>query len=70
MRVRRPLKIRIHLGIYLLQNLFNLTDREAENTSRDNAAFRLFCGCSIIKNWHVPDHTKIENFRSRLKAET
>ncbi len=67
--VGRPLKVRIHLGIYLLQKLFNLTDREAENTLRDNAAFRLFCGCSIIKSWHVPDHTKIEEFRSRLKSE-
>ncbi len=53
-----------------MQKFFNLTDREAENTLRDNAAFRLFCGCSIIKNWHVPDHIKIEEFRSRLKPET
>ncbi len=55
----------------MLQKLFNLTDdREAENTVRDNAAFRLFCGYGIIKNWHIPDHTKVEEFRSRLKPET
>ena len=52
--VGRPLKVRIHLGIYLLQTLFNLTDREAENTVRNNAAFRLFCGNNLIKCWHVP----------------
>lgn len=23
-----------------------------------------------MKNWHVPDHTKIEKFRSRLSEET
>ena len=42
--VVRPLKVRLHLGIYLLQQLFNLTDREAEDSLRDNGAFRLFCG--------------------------
>jgi len=28
--VGRPLRIRIHLGIYLLQQMFNLTDRQVE----------------------------------------
>lgn len=66
----RPLRVRIHLGVYLLQQLFNLTDREAEDSLRDNAAFRLFCGFQLLKKWHVPDHTKIEEFRSRLSPET
>lgn len=35
-----------------------------------NAAFQLFCGSAILKRWHVPDHTKIEDFRSRLSSET
>ena len=68
--VGRPLKVRIHIGIYLLQQLFNLTDREAEDSLRDNGAFRLFCGFQLLKKWHVLDHTKIEAFRSRLKPET
>lgn len=68
--VGRPLRVRIHLGIYLLQQLFNLTDRQAEYFLNDNAAFRLFCGYDIMKKWHVPDHTKIEEFRSRLLPET
>ncbi len=36
----RPLRVRIHLGVYLLQHMFNLTDRVAEQQVRDNAAFR------------------------------
>ena len=51
--------------------MFDLTDRVAEQQVRDNAAFRLlFCGYSLLKKWHAPDHTKIETFRSRLTAET
>jgi len=64
------LRIRIHLGIYLLQRLFDLTDRHAEYALHDNAAFRLFCGYGLMDKWHVPDHTKIEEFRSRLSPET
>ena len=66
----RPLRIRIHLGAYILQQMFNLTDRATEQHVRDNAAFRLFCGYGLLKTWHAPDHTKIETFRSRLSAET
>ncbi len=66
----RPLRVRIHLGVYLLQQMFNLTDRTAEHQVRDNAAFKLFCGYGLLKKWHAPDHTKIETFRSRLSAET
>jgi IS5 family transposase len=54
----------------VLQHLFDLTDRVAEQQVHDNAAFRLFCGYGLLKNWHAPDHTKIEAFRSRLTAET
>ncbi len=66
----RPLLVRIHLGAYILQQMFNLTDRVTEQQVRDNAAFRLFCGYGLLKKWHAPDHTKIEAFRSRLSAET
>lgn len=66
----RPLRIRIHLGVYVLQQMFNLTDRVTEQQVRDNAAFQLFCGYGFIKKWHAPDHTKIESFRSRLSPET
>ncbi|MFT4059502.1 MAG: transposase [Legionella sp.] len=66
----RPLRVRVHLGVYVVQQMFDLTDRMAEQQVRDNAAFRLFCGYGLLKKWHVPDHTKIEAFRSRLSPET
>lgn len=66
----RPLRVRIHLGVYILQQMFNLTDRAAEQHVRDNAVFRLFCGYGQMRKWHAPDHTKIEAFRSRLSSET
>lgn len=66
----RKLKVRIHLGAYLLQQLFNKTDREIEYDVKDNAAYQIFCGKGIVEKWHAPDHTKIEKFRSRLSEET
>jgi hypothetical protein len=66
----RKLKIRVHLSIFILQRLYNLTDRKAEYGLRDNAAYQLFCGVNIVEKWSVPDHTKIEKFRNRLSPET
>ena len=66
----RSLKLRIHLGAYLLQQLFNKTDRQTEYDIKDNAAYQLFCGKGLVKKWACPDHTKIEEFRSRLSPKT
>lgn len=66
----RKLKVRIHLGAYILQQLYNLTDRKVEYGIKDNAAYQIFCGRNIMDKWHAPDHTKIEEFRSRLSPET
>ncbi len=66
----RKLKLRIHLGTFLLQQLFNKTDRQMEYDLKDNAAYQLFSGKLIVHKWHAPDHTKIEEFRSRLSPET
>ena len=66
----RKLKLRSHLGALLLQWLYHLTDRQVEWAMKDNAAYQLFCGRSVVNNWHPPDHTKIEEFRSRLSPET
>ena len=66
----RKLKLRIHLGAFLLQWLYNLTDRQVEWGLKDNGAYRLFCGWGSVEQWQVPDHTKIEEFRSRLAPET
>jgi IS5 family transposase len=66
----RHLKLRIHLGAFLLQWLYHLTDRQVEWGLKDNAAYRLFCGWGSVEQWHAPDHTKIEEFRSRLSPDT
>ena len=66
----RKLKLRIHLGAFLLQWLYNLTDRQVEWGLTDNAAYQLFCGEGSVEKWQVPDHTKLEEFRSRLSPET
>lgn len=66
----RKLKLRTHLGVYLLQLIHNMTDRDAERFVLDNAAFQLFCGLGSVENWKCPDHTKIEEFRNRLSNET
>ncbi len=66
----RKLKVRTHLGVFLLQQLLNETDRGIERQIRDNAVYAVFCGKTFVDNWKVPDHTKIEEFRSRLSPET
>jgi IS5 family transposase len=66
----RKLKLRIHLGAFLLQWLYHLTDRQVEWGLKDNAAYQLFCGWGSVEEWHAPDHTKIEEFRSRLAPDT
>lgn len=66
----RKLKLRIHLGVFILQQIFNKTDRQIEYDVKDNAAYQLFCGRTIVDAWHCPDHTKIETFRSRISPET
>src|ERR687895_537931 len=68
--IGRKLQLRIHLGAFLLQWLYNLTDRRVEWEIKDNAAYQLFCGWGMVDQWHCPDHTKIEEFRSRLAPET
>lgn len=66
----RKLKSRIHLGVYLLQKMYDYSDRAMEQALRDNAAYQVFCGYGIVDKWHCPDHTRIEKFRSRLSPET
>ena len=66
----RKLKVRIHLGAYLLQKMYDLTDRATEEAIRDNGAYQVFCGIGIVDKWQYPDHTKIESFRSRLSPDT
>jgi IS5 family transposase len=68
--VGRKLQIRIHLAIYVLQSLVKMTDRAMEEAIRGNGIYQVFCGKTIIENWHCPDHTKIEDFRNRISPPT
>lgn len=70
LNIGRKLKLRVHLGTYLLQQMIDLTDRQTEWQLKDNAAYQIFCGYGVVANWHVPDHTKIEEFRSRVSADS
>ena len=66
----RKLLVRVHLAAYILQKIYDLTDRQVEYSLKDNAAYQLFSGKGIVTGWRAPDHTKIEEFRSRLSPET
>ena len=55
----RKLAVRLHLAAYILQKLYDLTDRQVEYGITDNAAYQLFTGRGIVPGWHSPDHTKI-----------
>lgn len=66
----RKLKVKIHLGAFILQSLFKETDRNIERRIKDTPVLQIFCGQGVISNWHCPDHTKIEKFRNRLSPET
>jgi len=66
----RKLKLRIHLGIFILQALLKRTDRGIESELYGNGIYQVFCGRTVVFSWHIPDHTKIEEFRNRLTPET
>ena len=66
----RSLRVRIHLGVYLLQVRYKETDRGIEGRIKDTPVLQAFAGQGMCKKWKCPDHTKIEEFRNRLKPET
>ena len=66
----RPLRLRSHLGAFLLKIIFDLTDRDLEYAIKDNAAYQIFCGSGVVKGWETIDHTSIEKFRNRIDPET
>jgi IS5 family transposase len=66
----RKLKVRVHLGIYLLQHLLNARDRDIIRHIKDNAVYQVFCGEGFVKGFSIPAHAKISEFRSRLSPET
>jgi hypothetical protein len=44
----RRLFVRIHLACYILQKLYDLTDRQVEYGLKDNEAYQLFAGKNIM----------------------
>ncbi len=46
----RALKVRVHLGVYMLQQLFNKKDRQIETEVMENAVYQIFCGRGIVDN--------------------
>ena len=63
---RPPYPIILMFKIHLIQQWYNLSDRETEFQIRDRLSFRKFLGIGIEAN--VPDATTIENFRHFLEA--
>ena len=43
----RKLFVRVHLAAYILQKVYDLTDRQVEYGLNDNAAYQLFSGKGI-----------------------
>jgi IS5 family transposase len=68
--VGRQLNVRTHLAVFILQALTKMTDRQTEEEISSNAVYQMFCGGSILEQWHCPDHTKIEKFRNRISEST
>ncbi len=66
----RKLCLRTHLAAFVLQKLFKLTDRALEKQIEQTPVYQLFCGYGVVRKWTCPDHTKVEEFRSRLSPET
>lgn len=66
----RRLCLRTHLATFSLQKLFKLTDRETELRIQQSPILQLFTGFGVVRRWRCPDHTKIEEFRSRLTTKT
>ena len=68
--IGRKLSVRIHLMIFLLQNILNISDRKVIAGVKENAFYQAFCGVTILDRWFIPAPQKIEEFRNRLRPET
>jgi hypothetical protein len=67
--VGRPISIRSHLGVHLLQGFNKWTDRQTEEYILSTPKYQIFCGLGSVDGWKCPDHTKVEEFRNRLSLE-
>src|SRR5580658_6796235 len=63
---RQPLGIEKMLRIYFLQQWFNLSDPQAEDSIYDSESMRRFVGVDLVDDV-VPDETSILRFRHLLE---
>ena len=63
---RPPMGLELMLRIYFLQQWFNLSDPQAEESIYDRNSFQRFLGLDLLSG-KVPDETTILNFRHLLE---
>ncbi len=63
-RGNKPYDLELMLRIYLLQNLYNLSDEDTRNEVIDSWAFSDFCG--VESSNQIPDGDTIGRFRNLL----
>jgi hypothetical protein len=66
-RSGRKLKIRLHLGAFILQAMNKWTDRTLEDMVKHHAPTMIFCGLS--KSSQGLDHSQYTRFRNRISEE-
>lgn len=63
---REPKPIRLMVGLVMLQNMFNLSDRSVVRTWLENPYWQFFCGFDFLQ-WKFPiDPSSLTRFRNRL----
>lgn len=63
---REPKPLRLMVGLIMLQNMFNLSDRNVVRTWVENPYWQFFCGFDFLQ-WKFPiDPSSLTRFRQRL----
>ena len=63
---REPKPIRLMVGLIMLQNMFNFSDRSVVRTWIENPYWQYFCGFDFLQ-WKFPiDPSSLTRFRNRL----
>lgn len=63
---REPKPLRLMVGLIMLQNMFNLSDRNMVKTWVENPYWQFFCGFDFLQ-WKFPiDPSSLTKFRKRL----
>lgn len=63
---REPKPIRLMVGLVMLQNMFNMSDKAVVRTWLENPYWQFFCGFDFLQ-WKFPvDSSSLTRFRQRL----